>query len=68
MRKVLVLVEVNDDKAIAEDVGTIDYLEKEFGLLKKSEIFARDMRILDDDDPYDANAIQMTDKIFTQFY
>ena len=49
-------------------MGTIDYLEREFGLLKKSEIFARDMRILDDDDPYDANAIQMTDKIFTQFY
>lgn len=68
MRKVLVLVEVNDDKAIAEDMGTIDYLEREFGLLKKSEIFDRDMRILDDDDPYDANAIQMTDKIFTQFY
>ena len=68
MRKVLVLVEVNDDKAIAEDMGTIDYLEREFGLLKKSEILDRDMRILDDDDPYDANAIQMTDKIFTQFY
>ena len=68
MRKVLVLVKVNDDKAIAEHMGTIDYLEREFGLLKKSEIFARDMRILDDDDPYDANAIQMTDKIFTQFY
>ena len=68
MRKVLVLVEVNDDKAIADDMGTIDYLEREFGLLKKSEIFARDMRILDDDDPYDTNAIQMTDKIFTQFY
>ena len=46
----------------------IDELEREFGLLKKSEIFARDMRILDDDDPYDANAIQMTDKIVTQFY
>nr|DAV02860.1 MAG TPA: hypothetical protein [Bacteriophage sp.] len=64
MRKVLVLIEVNDDKAIDEDMGTIDYLEREFGLLEQSEIFAHDMRILDDDDPCDADAINMIDKIF----
>lgn len=64
MRKVLVLIEVNDDKAIDEDMGTIDYLEKEFGRLEQSEIFAHDMRILDDDDLCDADAINMTNKIF----
>lgn len=64
MRNVLVLVEVNDDKAIAEDMGTIDYLEREFGRLKQSEIFARDMRILDNDDPYDTEAIKIVDQIF----
>lgn len=64
MRKVLVLIEVNDDKAIDEDMGTIDYIEREFGRLEQSEIFARDMRILDDDDPCDTDAINMTNKIF----
>lgn len=64
MRKALVLIEVNDDKAIDEDMGTIDYLEREFGWLEQSEIFARDMRILDDDDLCDADAINMIDKIF----
>lgn len=64
MRKVLVLIEVNDDKAIDEDMGTIDYLEREFGRLEQSEIFARDMRILDGDDLCDADAINMTNKIF----
>lgn len=64
MRKVLVLIEVNDDKAIDEDMGTIDYLEREFCRLEQSEIFARDMRILDDDDLCDTDAINMTNKIF----
>jgi hypothetical protein len=31
MRTVIVMLEIDDDRAIAEDMGTIDYLKREFG-------------------------------------
>lgn len=66
MRIVIALLEIDDDKAIAEDLGTLDYLEREFGLLKPSGIFIENARILDDDDEYDAKAIELTNKIFEE--
>ena len=66
MRKIIVMLEVDDDKAIAEDLGTIDYLQREFGWLADSGIFLSDARILDDDDKYDAEAIRMADTIFNE--
>lgn len=66
MRQVIVMLEVDDDKAIAEDLGTIEYLEREFGWLEQSGISLQSARILDDDDKYDAKAIELADQIFNE--
>lgn len=66
MRTVIAMLEIDDDKAIAEDLGTIEYLEREFGWLEQSGISLQSARILDDDDKYDANAIELADKIFNE--
>jgi hypothetical protein len=66
MRTVIAMLAIDDDKAIAEDLGTIEYLEREFGWLVDSGIFLNDARILDDDDEYDAKAIELADKIFNE--
>jgi hypothetical protein len=66
MRTVIAILRVDDDRAIAEDLGTIDYLEREFGWLGQSGIFLQNARILDDDDKYDAKAIELADKIFNE--
>ena len=66
MRNVIVMLEVDDDRAIEEGLGTLDYVEREFGWLKESGIFLDTARILDDDDKYDANAIELADKIFNE--
>ena len=66
MRTVIALLEIDDDKAIAEDLGTLDYLEREFGLLKQSGVFIESARILDDDDKYDAKAIELANQIFEE--
>ena len=36
MRKLVLLVDVDENFAIEEDIGTIDYLEREFGWLNDS--------------------------------
>lgn len=64
MRKVVVMVEIDDSLAIKEDLGTIEYLEREFGWLEQSGVFLRDARILDDDDKEDETAIELASKIF----
>jgi hypothetical protein len=64
MRTVIVMLEVDDDRAIAEDMGTIEYLEREMGWVADSGIYLQNARILDDDDKYDAKAIELADKIF----
>ena len=66
MRTVIAILRVNDDKAIEEDIGTIEYLEREFGWLNESGIFLDEARILDDDDKYDIKAIYLADKIFNE--
>lgn len=64
MRTVVAILKIDDDKAIAEDLGTIEYLEREFGWLTDSGVFLQNARILDDDDKCDAKAIELTNKIF----
>ena len=64
MRKVIAMIELDDGKAIKEDLGTIDYLDREFGWLLESGIILKEVRILDDDDEYDAKAIELANKIF----
>lgn len=63
-RRILAELFVEDDKAIEEDLGTIDYVEREAGWISESGIRVGDMRILDDDDPEDAKASDLADKIF----
>lgn len=63
-RRILAELFVEDDKAIEEDLGTIDYVEREAGWMSESGISVGQMRILDGDDPEDAKAIDLADKIF----
>ena len=63
-RKILAELFVEDDRAIEEDLGTIDYVEREVGWMSDSGISVGQMRILDDDDPEDAKASDLADKIF----
>ena len=63
-RRILAELFVEDDRAIEEDLGTIDYVEMEAGWMSESGISVGRMRILDDDDPEDAKASDLADKIF----
>ena len=63
-RRILAELFVEDEKAIEEDLGTIDYVEREAGWMSESGISVGRMRILDDDDPEDAKASDLADKIF----
>ena len=63
-RRILAELFVEDDNAIEEDLGTIDYVEREAGWMEESGIRVGNMRILDDDDPEDAKASDLADKIF----
>lgn len=64
-RKVVAVIDVEDDNAIKKDLGTIDYLKREFGWLEESGIFLSEARILDDDDEEDIEAISMVEEIFS---
>lgn len=63
-RRILAELFVEDDRAIEKNLGTIDYVEREAGWMSDSGIRVGDMRILDDDDPEDAKASDLADKIF----
>ena len=63
-RRILAELFVEDDRAIEEDLGTIDYVEREAGWMSESGISVGQMRILDDDDPDDEKASDLADKIF----
>lgn len=64
MRKIIAIVEIDDHKAIKENLGTIDYLDRAFEQLSKSGIFLKEVKVLDDDDKHDAEAISLVNKIF----
>ena len=65
MRKVIVILEVDDNRAIALDKGTIDYVTDTINYqCNECGISVEDARILDDDDPEDKEAIELADKIF----
>ena len=66
MRTVIAILEIDDDRAIEEDLGTIEYLEREFGWLAESGVFLQNARILDDDDKYDKKAIKLINKVFEE--
>lgn len=64
-RRILAELFVEDEKSIEMDKGTIDYAK---GVIdyqcQECGISTGDMRILDDDDPEDAKASDLADKIF----
>ena len=64
MRRIVAIIEVDDSKAIEEDLGTIEYLEREFGWLGDSGVYLEVARILDDDDEEDVETIELANKIF----
>ena len=64
MRKLILLVEVDENFPINEDMGTIDYLEQEFGWLNDSGIYLDQARIVDEDDIEDKELVKLVDKIF----
>ena len=64
MRKLILLVDVDENFAIEEDIGTIDYLEREFGWLTDSGIYLDQARIVDEDDAEDNELVELVDKIF----
>ena len=66
MRKVIAILEVDDDMAIAEDMGTLDYLDTKCGWLISDGVILRKAKILDDDDEYDAKAIELASQIFNE--
>ena len=64
MRKLILLVDVDESFAIEKDIGTIDYLEQEFGWLNDSGIYLDQARIVDEDDAEDNELVKLVDKIF----
>lgn len=64
LRRVVAIIEVDDDRAIEEDSGTLDYLLREMGWVQESGVELIEAKILDEDDPEDAEAINLTNKIF----
>ena len=64
-RRVLAELFVEDDCAIEMDKGTIDYTKDVIDYqCQECGISTGQMRILDDDDPEDAKAIDLVNKIF----
>lgn len=64
MRQVVVLLEINDELADNKNMGTIDYVEQEFGWLQESGIFLKQARIIDEDDTEDNELVELVNKIF----
>lgn len=64
-RRILAELFVEDEKAVEMDKGTIDYAKDVIDYqCQECGISTGDMRILDDDDPEDAKARDLADKIF----
>ena len=64
-RRILAELFVDDDRAIEMDKGTIDYTKDVIDYqCQECGISTGEMRILDEDDPEDAKASDLADKIF----
>ena len=65
-RRILAELFAEDDRAIEMDKGTIDYAKDVIDYqCQECGISTGDMRLLDDDDPEDAKASDLADKIFS---
>lgn len=63
-RNIIAALLVNDDLAVDEGLGTIDYLEREFDRLYDSGIILQNAKILDPDDKEDCKAVELCNEIF----
>lgn len=63
-RNIIAVLLVNDDLAINEGLGTIDYLDREFDRLYDSGIILQNAKILDPDDKEDCKAVELCNEIF----
>lgn len=52
-RKIVAIIEIDEDQAIKEDISTIEYFEREFGLIKQSGISLNNCFISDYDDTFE---------------
>lgn len=59
MRKVVAILDVDDNRAIEEGLGTIDYVAREFGWVKASGIALNYAKVFDYDDKYDSDFVQL---------
>ena len=63
-RSIIAVLLVNDDLAVDEGLGTIDYLDRKFDRLLDSGIILGNAKILDPDDEEDREAIELCNEIF----
>lgn len=63
-RNIIAVLLVDDDLAVDEGLGTIDYLDREFDRLYDSGIILGNAKILDPDDEEDREAIELCNEIF----
>ena len=59
MRKVVAILDVDDNRAIEENLGTIDYVAREFDKVRDSGIVLNYAKIFDYDDEYDNDFVQL---------
>lgn len=59
MRKIAAILDVDDNRAIEEDLGTIDYVAREFSRIKDSGIALNYAKVFDHDDAYDNDFVQL---------
>lgn len=64
LRRVVAIIEVDDNIAIAENSGTLDYLLRKMEGMRRSGIEVIEAKILDEDDPEDAEAISLISKLW----
>lgn len=64
MRKICAIINIDEEELLKKGIGTIDYLEREFGWLKASGIFLEDARIIDEDDKEDTPLIKALNEFF----
>ena len=59
MRKVVAILDVDDNRAIEEDIGTIEYVEQNLDQLNDSGIALTYAKVFDYDDAYDSDFVQL---------
>lgn len=62
MRKIIALIEIDENLADQDGMGALDYLEQEFCWMYESGIFLDSATIVDDDDEFDKEKVDFVRK------